>query len=46
MHGFNAKIDTIYEILAEFDANELGGLTFDDFMKIISAKPSVRETKD
>lgn len=45
-HGFKTKTDTIYEILAEFDTNEQGGLNFDDFMKIISKKPNIRESRE
>lgn len=33
-------------MIAEFDENEQGGLTFEDFLKIMNTRPKNNETKD
>jgi centrin-3 len=45
--GFNANKETIYDIMAEYDEDERGGLIFDEFIKMmIRGPPSHYETKD
>ena len=44
-YGFRITRETLYEIFAEFDKQEKGGLSFDDLVHIVIAKPSVREMK-
>ena len=36
---YNPTKETIYDIMAAYDDDESGGLSFDEFMKIMSAKP-------
>ena len=36
---------TIYEIVAEFDLEEAGGISFSEFMKAMDTKPYLNETK-
>ena len=44
-HGFNPAKKTIYEIIAEFDADETGGISFLEFMKAMGTKPIKNESK-
>ena len=43
-NGFHASRDTVYNIIAEFDEDCLGGVTFSAFMKIISGEPVENES--
>jgi Ca2+-binding EF-hand superfamily protein len=42
---FEPNRKTTYEIVAEFDAEETGGLSFIEFMKAMDTKPYRNETK-
>lgn len=44
-NGFNPNKKTVYEIVAEFDAEEAGGLSFIEFMKAMDTKPYLNESK-
>ena len=44
-NGFNPNKKTIYEIIAEFDVEEAGGISFGEFMKAMGTKPYLNETK-
>ena len=44
-NGFNPNKKTVYEIVAEFDAEEAGGLSFIEFMKAMDTKPYLSESK-
>ena len=44
-NGFNPNKKTVYEIIAEFDAQEAGGISFGEFMQAMGAKPYLMETK-
>jgi Ca2+-binding EF-hand superfamily protein len=44
-NGFNPNRKTTYEITAEFDAEEAGGISFIEFMKAMDTKPYRNETK-
>jgi centrin-1 len=45
--GFHATKETIYDIMAEYDEDERGGLIFEDFLKImVRGPPHVYESKD
>lgn len=44
-NGFNPSKKTVYEIVAEFDAEETGGLSFRDFMFAMEMKPRTNETR-
>ena len=44
--GFNASKETIYDIMATYDDDESGGLSFDEFMKIMAlTAPKDTETE-
>ena len=45
-HGFHASRETIYNIIAEYDEDALGGLTFPAFIAIISGEPIDRERNE
>ena len=36
---------TVYEILAEFDEGERGGISFNDFMRAMACKPYLNENR-
>ena len=38
-NGFNPNKKTVYEIIAEFDLEEAGGISFNEFMKAMGCKP-------
>ena len=38
-NGFNPNKKTVYEIIAEFDVEEAGGISFGEFMKAMGTKP-------
>ena len=44
-NGFNPNKKTVYEIIAEFDVAEAGGISFNEFMKAMGTKPYLNETK-
>jgi Ca2+-binding EF-hand superfamily protein len=44
-NGFNPNRKTTYEIVAEYDAEEAGGISFIEFMKAMDTKPFRSETK-
>lgn len=44
-NGFNPNKKTVYEIIAEFDAQEAGGISFGEFMQAMGTKPYLNETK-
>jgi len=44
-NGFNPNKKTVYEIVAEFDAEEAGGISFIEFMKAMDTQPYLNETK-
>lgn len=44
-NGFVPNKRTIYEIVAEFDTEEAGGISFSEFMKAMDTKPYLNETK-
>ena len=44
-NGFEPNRKTTYEITAEFDAEETGGISFIEFMKAMDTKPYRNETK-
>jgi Ca2+-binding EF-hand superfamily protein len=44
-NGFSPIKKTVYEIIAEFDADETGGISFQEFMKAMDTKPHVNESK-
>ncbi len=44
-NNFNPNRKTTYEITAEFDAEEAGGISFIEFMKAMDTKPYRNETK-
>ena len=44
-NGFLPTKKTIYEIIAEFDQEETGGISFSEFMKAMVAKPFEKEKK-
>ena len=44
-NGFNPNKKTVYEIVAEFDDEEAGGLSFIQFMRAMDTKPYLNETK-
>lgn len=44
-NGFEPNRKTTYEIVAEFDAEETGGISFMQFMKAMDTKPYRNETK-
>lgn len=39
-NGFHANKGTIYDIMAQYDEEELGGFTFATFIKIIEGEPT------
>lgn len=44
--GYNATKETIYDIMAAYDDDESGGLSFDEFMKIVSiTAPKEKDTE-
>ena len=43
--GFNAAKDTIYDIMAEFDENESGGLSFKEFLQMLMTRSQFTETR-
>ena len=45
-HGFKAQSTTVYDIIAEYDENESGGLDFKEFLKLMTRKPMDKETKE
>lgn len=44
-NGFEPNRKTTYEIVAEFDSEETGGVSFIEFMKAMTTKPFRNETK-
>ncbi len=44
-NGFEPNKKTVYEIVAEFDVDETGGMSFKDFMKAMASKPIANETR-
>jgi Ca2+-binding EF-hand superfamily protein len=44
-NGFNPNKKTTYEIVAEYDVEETGGISFLEFMKAMDTKPFRNETK-
>lgn len=44
-NGFNPNRKTTYEVVAEFDVEEAGGISFIEFMKAMDTKPYRNETK-
>jgi|JI10StandDraft_1071094.scaffolds.fasta_scaffold599550_1 Ca2+-binding EF-hand superfamily protein len=38
--NFYASKDTVYNLIAEYDDEGLGGLTFDAFMRVIGSNPA------
>ena len=44
-NGFNPNKTTVYDIMAEFDEGETGGISFKDFMNAMGTKPHENETK-
>ena len=44
-NGFEPNRKTTYEIVAEFDAEETGGVCFTEFMKAMTTKPFRNERK-
>ena len=44
-HGFNPAKKTIYEIIAEFDQDETGGISFPEFMKAMGTRPIKNESR-
>ena len=38
-NGFSPNKTTVYDILAEFDEGETGGISFKDFMRAMGSKP-------
>lgn len=44
-NGFNPNKKTVYEIIAEYDVEEAGGISFGEFMQAMGVKPSLNETK-
>ena len=44
-NGFNPNKRTVYEIVAEFDVEETGGISFAEFMKAMGTKPNQNETR-
>lgn len=44
-NGFAPNKKTVYEIIAEFDAEEAGGISFNEFMKAMGTKPYINESK-
>lgn len=44
-NGFEPGKKTVYEIVAEFDIEETGGISFADFMQAMKTKPQHNETK-
>jgi Ca2+-binding EF-hand superfamily protein len=44
-NGFNPNKKTVYEIVAEFDVEETGGISFSDFMQGMDTKPINNESK-
>lgn len=44
-NGFNPSKKTVYEIVAEFDVEETGGLSFRDFMNAMEMKPRQNEAR-
>jgi centrin-1 len=44
-NGFQPNKKTVYEIVAEFDQEETGGISFTEFMKAMDTKPYINETR-
>ena len=44
-NGYSPNKKTVYEILAEFDEGERGGLSFNDFMRAMACKPYLNENR-
>lgn len=44
--GFNATKETIYDIMAEFDENESGGLSFKEFLQMLMVKSQFTESRN
>ena len=42
--NFFATKETVYNLCAECDEEGLGGLTFDDFIRVIASNPAETET--
>ena len=40
-NGFAPNKKTVYEIIAEYDAEEAGGISFNEFMKAMGTKPYI-----
>lgn len=43
-HNFYANIETVYNLIAEYDEEGLGGLAFDAFIRVIGSDPTQTET--
>jgi centrin-1 len=44
-HGYNATQPTVFHILSEYDKDEDGKLSFDEFVSMCSLKHTPKETK-
>lgn len=44
--NFYANKETIYNLIAEYDEEGLGGLTFDAFIRVLSSNPAEVETSN
>ena len=44
-NGFNPNKKTVYEIIAEFDVEEAGGISFGEFMVAMGIRPRLNERK-
>lgn len=38
LFGYSAKKETIYKIISELDNDETGGISFEEFLKIMTDK--------
>lgn len=45
-NGFPPTKETLYEIFSELDEEELGGITFEYFLKIVNPNKVLKEKKD
>ena len=45
-HNFYASKETVYNLIAEYDDQGLGGLTFDAFVRVVGSDPSQNETSN
>ena len=44
--GYSATKETIYDIIAEYDEDESGGLSFKEFIKVFCNPNTQKESKD